>query len=84
MKSKIFDMRSVTCGLVPAIVSQLGEVSEPVVDFHIRPGIREEIMSGFGSGGEWDIEIISAIGFDVLRFTPKKKCIVSDLNIVEY
>ncbi|MBI9112290.1 hypothetical protein [Maridesulfovibrio ferrireducens] len=84
MKSKIFDMRSVTCGLVPAIVAQLGEVSEPVVDFHIRPGIREEIMSGFGSGGDWNIEIITDLGFDVLRFTPKECSVVSSLNIVEY
>lgn len=84
MKNKIVDMRSVTCGLVPAIVAQLEGTSAPVVDFHIRMGIREEIMSGFGSGGNWDIEIIPDLGFDLLRFNRKKNSVVSDLNIVEY
>jgi hypothetical protein len=84
MKNKIVDMRAVTCGLVPAIVAELDATSAPVVDFHIRMGIREEIMSGFGSGGNWDIEIIPDLGFDLLRFTRKNDRVVSSLNVVEY
>ncbi|OEU68009.1 MAG: hypothetical protein BA863_12740 [Desulfovibrio sp. S3730MH75] len=84
MKNKIVDMRDVTCGLVPGIVAQLDSTHARGVDFHIRTGIREEILSGFGSGGAWNIEIITDLGFDLLRFTRKKPSSLESLNIVEY
>ncbi|WP_031479916.1 hypothetical protein [Maridesulfovibrio frigidus] len=83
-KNKIVDMRAVTCGLVPGIVAQLDATSARVVDFHIRTGIREEIMSGFGSGGAWNIEIITDLGFDILRFYRRKPSSLESLNIVNY
>ncbi len=83
-ETKVVDMSGVTCGLVPGIVEQLDATSARVVDVHIRTGIREEIMSGFGSGGAWNIEIITDLGFDILRFIRKKPSSLESLNIVEY
>lgn len=84
MDKKIVDLKAVTCGLVPIIVNHLDTTSNPVVEFQIRLGIREEILSGFGTGGNWDIEVSDDLGCDRLRFTRRKDLDEDRLNIVEY
>lgn len=84
MDSKLVDLKAVTCGLVPMIVNHLDSTSNPVVEFQIRLGIREEILSGFGSGGNWRIEVLDDLGCDRLRFTRVKPQNEDRLNIVEY
>ena len=84
MKHETVDLRGVTCGLVPNIVSHLKSTSAGVVDFNIRMGIRNEIMNGFGTGGCWDMEFLDDLGSDILRFTKKVKSPSDLLNIVEY
>lgn len=84
MNNKLIDLKAVTCGLVPIIVNQLDSCSNPVVEFQIRLGIREEILSGFGTGGNWDIEVIDDLGCDRLRFIRRKPEDEDRLNIVEY
>ncbi|WP_319761580.1 hypothetical protein [Maridesulfovibrio sp.] len=82
--SKFVDLKGVTCGLVPLIVNHLDTTSNPVVEFQIRLGIRQEILSGFGTGGNWNIEVIDDLGCDRLRFTRRKSSAEDKLNIVEY
>ncbi|ACS79133.1 hypothetical protein [Maridesulfovibrio salexigens] len=82
--SKFVDLKAVSCGLVPIIVNHLDTTSNPVVEFQIRLGIREEILSGFGTGGKWDIEVVDDLGCDRLRFTRRKESNEDRLNIVEY
>ncbi|NDV25094.1 hypothetical protein [Desulfovibrio sp. JC010] len=82
--SKFVDLKGVTCGLVPIIVNHLDTTSNPVVEFQVRLNIREEIISGFGSGGNWDIEVLDDLGCDRLRFTRRKDSNEDRLNIVEY
>ncbi|HAS89267.1 MAG TPA: hypothetical protein DCS48_08175 [Desulfovibrio sp.] len=82
--SKFVDLKGVSCGLVPIIVNHLDTTSNPVVEFQVRLGIREELMSGFGTGGNWDIEVIDDLGCDRLRFTRRKDADQLSLNIVEY
>ncbi|CCO25351.1 hypothetical protein [Maridesulfovibrio hydrothermalis] len=84
MDNKVVDLRGVTCGLVPMIVNHLDNCSNPVVDFNIRLGIREEILSGFGTGGNWEIEVFDDLGCDKLRFTRIREKAMDKLNIVEY
>lgn len=84
MNNKIIDLQDVTCGLVPAIVNNLNEYDGNVIDFYIRPGIRHTIVSGFGTGGDWDMEFITSLGYDVLRMTRKKKDNKVELNILSY
>ncbi len=84
MDNKIVDLKAVTCGLVPIIVNHLDTCSNPVVEFQIRLGIREEILSGFGTGGNWNIEVLDDFGCDKLRFTRRKDSNEDRLNIVEY
>lgn len=82
--NKIVDLKHITCGLVPAIVENLKAYSGDVIDFHIRDGIRQTIISGFGAGGDWDIEFITGLGYDTLRMTRKMKKDKIELNIVSY
>lgn len=84
MDNKIVDLKAVTCGLVPIIVNHLDTCSNPVVEFQIRIGIREEILSGFGTGGNWNIEVLDDFGCDKLRFTRRRDTSEDRLNIVEY
>lgn len=84
MDNKIVDLKAVTCGLVPIIVNHLDTCSNPVVEFQIRIGIREEILSGFGTGGNWNIEVLDDFGCDKLRFTRRRDTNEDRLNIVEY
>ncbi|WP_419780548.1 hypothetical protein [Maridesulfovibrio sp.] len=82
--SKFVDLKAVTCGLVPIIVNHLDTTSNTVVEFQVRLGIREELMSGFGTGGNWDIEVLDDLGCDRLRFTRRRESNEDKLNIVEY
>ncbi|WP_320170711.1 hypothetical protein [Maridesulfovibrio sp.] len=84
MESKFVDLKAVSCGLVPIIVNHLDTCSNPVVEFQIRLGIREEILNGFGTGGNWQIEVIDDLGCDRLRFTRRRPEDEDRLNIVEY
>lgn len=84
MEKKVVDLKHVTCGLVPAIVDHLSAYSGDVIDFQIRSGIRHTIVSGFGTGGKWEMEFKTALDHDILRMIRKEKKKKTELNIVSY
>jgi hypothetical protein len=59
----------VCCGLVPAILDELKRFEGEQVDVLIRAGIEPEIISGFGSGGEWGFQFLPSFGHGLARFT---------------
>ena len=63
------DLREVCCGLVPAILSELAQVQADEVDVLIRAGMEAEIISGFGSGGQWRLCFQASFGHGLARFT---------------
>ncbi len=40
--------------------------------FHIRAGMKAEILSGFGSGGVWDFAFRHGVGHDEVRFKRRR------------
>ncbi len=84
-KSEIHDLREVSCGLIPAMSNQLKEAMVNVVEFHIKQGIRLELLSSFGTDPHWEFSHESQIGHDVARFTRRTPSSGgSALNIVDY
>jgi hypothetical protein len=63
------DLRHVYCGLVPAILDELKRFTGDQVDVLIRAGIEPEIISGFGTGGEWAFQFQPSFGHAQARFT---------------
>ncbi|WP_027177909.1 hypothetical protein [Maridesulfovibrio bastinii] len=84
MDNKVVDLKHITCGLVPAIVDNLKAYSGDVIDFKIRSGIRQTIISGFGTGGQWKMEFITSLEYDTLRLTRVKNKKKVELDIVSY
>lgn len=68
MSSDFHDLSQVACGLVPAMLEHLGQSAAQEVVFHIRAGLKAEILSGFGSGGVWDFSFRHGVGHDEVRF----------------
>lgn len=67
--TQTIDLREVCCGLVPAILNQLAASDADVVEVLVRAGIETEVVSGFGSGGAWDLVFLPSFGHAVARFT---------------
>jgi len=65
----VIDLREVCCGLVPAILAELAKAQADEVDVQIRAGMEAEIISGFGSGGNWQLCFQASFGFGLARFT---------------
>lgn len=80
------DLRHVYCGLVPAILDELSRFKGEVVDVLIRAGIEPEIISGFGTGGDWDFLFLPAFGHGRARFTrrPREAVRRARLDILDY
>lgn len=82
------DVRHVVCNLVPTILAHLDLAKQhdtPQITFMVRQGIQMEMRSAFGTVGEWQLEIGTLIGHDMLRFTrrpPKKD--IPDLHLLDY
>ena len=68
----VVDLREVCCGLVPAILNELATVQADEVDVLIRSGMETEIISGFGSGGQWRLCFQASFGHGLARFTRRK------------
>lgn len=68
----VIDLREVCCGLVPAILSELATVQADEVDVLLRAGMETEIISGFGSGGSWQLCFQPSFGHGLARFTRRK------------
>ncbi|MBU1041066.1 MAG: hypothetical protein KKF77_08215 [Proteobacteria bacterium] len=68
----IIDLREVCCGLVPAILNELAAVQDDEVDVLLRAGMETEIISGFGSGGQWQLCFQPSFGHGLARFTRRK------------
>lgn len=68
MDSDFHDLSQVACGLVPAMLEYLTQSVADEVVFHIRAGMKAEILSGFGSGGPWDFSFRHGVGHDEVRF----------------
>ena len=66
------DLREVCCGLVPAILAELAQVQADEVDVLIRAGMEAEIISGFGSGGQWRLCFQPSFGHGLARFTRRR------------
>lgn len=67
------DLRHVTCGLVPAILDALKGFRGDQVDILVRAGIEPEIISGFGTGGDWGFQFQASFGHGCARFTRRPK-----------
>ncbi len=79
------DLKHISCGLVPAMNSILQRSGEQVVMFHIKQGIRLEIISSFGTDAHWELQYENHIGMDIARFTRRKAgSSKKELNIIEY
>lgn len=63
------DLRHVCCGLVPAILDVLRACPGDEIEVLVRAGIETEIINGFGSGGDWNFQLLSAFGHGRARFT---------------
>lgn len=63
------DFSHVCCGLVPAMLAHLSATRADAVVFRIRQGIGEEIVSGFGIGIGWELELTHGLDCDLARFT---------------
>ncbi|GEM_PF-781688 len=66
------DLREVCCGLVPAILAELAQVQADEVDVLVRAGMEAEIISGFGSGGQWRLCFQASFGHGLARFTRRR------------
>ena len=81
----IHDLRRISCGLIPAMCQKLAESTVGVVEFHIKQGMRTELMTSFGTDPDWKFELENHIGMDMARFTRRAPATgASDLNVVEY
>lgn len=84
-ETDIFDLRQVTCGLVPDMSRKLESATASEVEFHLRQGIKLEIVSSFGTDSTWKLDYENHIGMDVARFTRRAPQSPADaLNIVDY
>lgn len=68
----VIDLQEVCCGLVPAILGELARAQADEVDVLIRAGMETEIISGFGSGGQWQLCFQPSFGHGLARFTRRK------------
>lgn len=68
----VVDLREVCCGLVPAILAELAKIQADEVDVLLRAGMEPEIISGFGSGGQWQLCFQPSFGHGLARFTRRK------------
>ena len=81
----IIDLRQVSCGLIPAMTQKLLESGADVVEFHIKQGMRTELVATFGTDPDWEMVHQSHIGMDLARFTRRIPASdASELNIVDY
>ncbi|MBI5519192.1 MAG: hypothetical protein HY916_03925 [Desulfovibrio sp.] len=64
-----FDLRHVTCGLVPAILDALAGLEGDEADVLVRAGIETEIINGFGTGGDWNFRFLPSFGHGLARFS---------------
>ena len=71
MGNDFHDLSQVRCGLVPAMLELLNKSDAGEIIFHIRAGMKAEILSGFGSGGVWDFSFRHGVGHDEVRFKRK-------------
>jgi len=65
----VIDLRHVCCGLVPAILDELRRFEGDEVEVLIRAGIEPEIISGFGTGGDWAFQFLPSFGHGRAHFT---------------
>lgn len=80
----IIDLQQVTCGLVPAIISELEKQPGDVVRVLVRQGIRTELWNSFGSGGDWEITMEDGLFHDVLIFRRSIEKSLDPLNLMDF
>ncbi len=80
----VIDFKNVTCGLVPAIISELEKRTEDEVRVFVRQGIRDELWNSFGSGGQWEIEMKDGMFHDEIIFRRVKKKDLDPLNLMDF
>lgn len=78
------DLKHVTCGLVPAILSELELRDEDEVHVLVRQGIRDELWGSFGSGGKWVIEFKDGLFHDEIIFRRKEGTELDPLKLMEF
>lgn len=72
-KPLTIDLRHVVCGLVPAILAELERLQGDEADILVRAGIEPEIISGFGTGGDWSFQFQASFGHGCARFTRRPR-----------
>lgn len=84
MKTPEFDLREVTCGLVPAMLDKLRTAEAEEVRIKVRQGIRTELWNSFGSGGEWEITIEEDLFCDVVIFRRNAEKRLDPLGLMDF
>ncbi|XPV75435.1 MAG: hypothetical protein ACNI27_12430 [Desulfovibrio sp.] len=85
-RSKITDLSEITCGLVPLILAHLDKQTDERVVVAVRSGIQSELTNGFGTGGDWDMQIVIDLSYTLLVFDRVKRTKLKelDLNYLEF
>ena len=86
-KRETIDVRQTVCGLMPELLNHLARLKQAGTSeaaFLVRTGVRDEIVSALGTGGQWDLSFDTAIGYDVLICTRRPDADKPRLNLVEY
>lgn len=79
-----YDLKEVTCGLVPAMLKCLNESNSDEVRIKVRQGIQTELWNSFGSGGEWEITIEEDLFCDVVIFRRAAGKALDPLGLMEF
>lgn len=84
-QSQDIDLKHVTCGLVPAILTELAKhEEEDEVHVLVRQGIQDELWNSFGSGGQWEIDIREDLFHDRIIFRRIREQSLDPLNLMDF
>lgn len=84
-KIERYDVKHVTCGLVPLMQTHLEGAESDIVELLIHKGIHTELWNAFGSGGEWQLFAIEEELFhDVARFHRVEQDKLDPLGLMDF
>lgn len=84
METPEYDLKEVTCGLVPAMLEKLNRTDADEVRIKVRQGIRTELWNSFGSGGDWEISIEEELFNDVVIFHRRENTTLDPLGLMDF
>lgn len=82
----VIDLRHVVCGLVPAILEALRGIPGDEAEVLVRAGIETEIINGFGTGGDWNFQLLPSFGHGRALFSrrPAEQAKRARLDLLDY